>query len=322
MMLAVAVLGCHAQVKADPAGPPVQVGVKLSPDMARRVEVMIRSKSSLPLEAVIGISQPTHTDFAGYTQIEVTFTVDGKASHPLPFLLSTDGKTLAQLNKFDLSPDPKEKVSAVGRPARGGPETAPVLIVGFDDLECPFCAKMHAEIFPALLARYKDQVRVVYRDFPLEEIHPWAMHAAVDANCLGATSTAGYWNFIDYVHAHADEIPGPEKTAAKADTTLDKIALDEGTRQHLDQAALAACLQKQDTTKIKSSIQDGESDALRVGATPVLFVNGEKVEGVVPIEELYSIIDTALAAAGQTPPPPPPPAPASPAAPAASKPGS
>src|SRR6202011_4967277 len=93
MLLAVAVLGCHAQVKADPAGPPVQVGVKLSPDMARRVEVMIRSKSSLPLEAVIGVSDPARTDFPGYTQIEVTFTVDGKPSHPLPFLLSTDGKT-------------------------------------------------------------------------------------------------------------------------------------------------------------------------------------------------------------------------------------
>ena len=123
-----------------------------------------------------------------------------------------------------------------------------MLIVGFDDLECPYCAQMHAEIFPALLARYKDQVRVVYRDFPLEEIHPWAMHAAVDANCLAADSTTGYWNFVDYVHAHADDIAGTEKTAIKADTTLDKLALDEGGRQNMNQAALAACLQKQDVS--------------------------------------------------------------------------
>ena len=58
-------------------------------------------------------------------------------------------------------------MSSAGRPARGGPANAPVMIVGYDDLECPYCAQMNAEIFPALLDRYKDQVRVVYRDFPL-----------------------------------------------------------------------------------------------------------------------------------------------------------
>jgi hypothetical protein len=47
---------------------------------------------------------------------------------------------------------------------------------------------------------------------------------------------------------------------------------------------------------------------LRLNSAPVLFINGEKVEGVVPIETLYRIIDGALVAAGQTPPPPPPPA--------------
>ena len=50
----------------------------------------------------------------------------------------------------------------------------------------PFCAKMHAELFPAITERYENQVRIVYRDFPLTEIHPWAMRAAIDANCLGA----------------------------------------------------------------------------------------------------------------------------------------
>jgi hypothetical protein len=128
----------------------------------------------------------------------------------------------------------------------------------------------------------------------------------VDANCLGAASTAGYWNYVDYVHAHADDMAGTEKTAIKADTTLDKLALDEGARQKLDSASLAACLQKQDVTKIKASIKDGEGDALRIDSTPVLFVNGEKIEGVVAIEDLYRVIDNALIAAGQTPPPAPP----------------
>jgi protein-disulfide isomerase len=246
----------------------------------------------------------------------VTFTMSGNTTKPIPFLLSEDGKTLAQMNKFDLSQDPKEKVSAAGRPARGGPPNAPVLIVGFDDLECPFCARMHAEIFPALLNRYKDQVRIVYRDFPLDQ-HPWAMHAAINANCLGAASTQGYWDFVDYVHAHADEIAGTEKSIAKATQNLDKIATDQGAKQKIDSAALSACIAKQDDTNVKASIKDGMSEALHVDSTPILYVNGEKVEGVVPLETLYRVIDSALIAAGQTPPPAAAPQPA-----ASTKPGS
>jgi protein-disulfide isomerase len=195
-----------------------------------------------------------------------------------------------------------------------------VVIVGFDDLECPFCAQMNAELFPAILNRYKDQVRIVYRDFPLD-IHPWAMRAAVDADCLGAVTTEGYWNFVDYVHAHAAEIPREEKTTAKADQMLDKIALDEGTRQKVNQPELVACVLKQDSSKVKASVDEALKEPLSLGSAPTLFINGEKVEGVVPVETLYRIIDGALTAAGQTPPPAPP-KPAAPAAPPAAKPGS
>ena len=327
-----AALGCPAQTNvpaAAPAGPQtadapaIQLGVKLSPAMARRIEVMIRNRSQALTPAyAISIGEPTRSDFAGYDQIVVTFTAEGNPSKTAPFLLSTDGKTLAQFNKYDISQDPKDKVSAAGRPARGGAENAPVLVVGYDDLECPYCAQMNAELFPAILDRYKDQVRVVYRDFPLSEIHPWAMHAAVDANCLGTSSTAAYWNFIDYVHAHADDIAGTEKTEAKADQTLDQLTLQEGARQKVDAAQLQACVQKQDETKMKASVQQAEADPLRLNSAPILFINGEKVDGVVPLETIYRIIDEALIAAGQTPPPPPPAAPVSTPAAAASQPSS
>lgn len=328
LILAMAALGCQAQNKVQtsaetipPGAQSVQVGVKLSPNEARRVELMIRSRSQVPADYVISISEPARSEVSGYVLITVIFSTSGNASRPLSFLLSNDGKTLAQFNKFDLSQDPKDKVSAAGRPARGGPENAPVLIVGFDDLQCPFCAKLNAEIFPALLDRYKNQVRIVYRDFPLTEIHPWAMHAAIDANCLGAASVTGYWNFIDYVHAHAEEIAGPDKTPVKAIQTLDKLTLEEGARQKLSRPDLAACIQKQDDAKVKASVKEAEAEPLHVDSAPVLFVNGEKMEGALPIETLYRIIDRALTAAGQTPPPPTPATPVNPA-PAATRPAS
>jgi protein-disulfide isomerase len=308
-----AALGSHAQTPTEASG-------KLSPELTRRVEVLIRSRSSVPPDYDIQIGPRTKSEVPGFDAISVTFTSDGKTSKPAIFLLSTDGRTLAQFNKFDISKDPKLLVSGDGRPARGGPANAPVLIVGFDDLECPYCATMHKQLFPALTERYKDQIHIVYRDFPLD-IHPWAMRAAIDTNCVGAQSPAGYWNLVDYIHAHASELGGTEKSLAKANETLDSLSRDEGKRQNLNADVLNACIVKQDDTAIRASMKLGES--LGVDATPALFINGEKIEGALPLEFVYRMIDNALIASGQTPPPPPAaPVQAQPQTPPATKPGS
>lgn len=312
--LTLAAAGCHAQA---PATSP-STAAKLSPELARRVEVLIRSRSSVPPQYDVEIGPRTRSDVPGFDQVEVTFSTQGKTSKPVTFLISTDNKTLAQFSKFDISKDPKDLVDASGRPARGGPANAPVLIVGFDDLECPYCAKMHEQLFPALMDRYKNQIHIVYRDFPLDQ-HPWAMRAAVDTNCIGAQSAIGYWNLVDYIHAHASDIGGQEKSLAKANENLDSLARDEGKRNKLNAGALDACLAKQDDTAIKDSVKMGV--ALGVEATPVLFINGEKIEGAQPLEDIYRVIDEALVASGQTPPPPPTPAPIAPQKAPATKPG-
>jgi len=278
----------------------------VSPELARRVEVLIRSRSNIPPNYEIVVGPRTKGEVEGFDDISVNFMVDGKPGKAVTFLLSKDGKTLAQFNKYDISKDPKDLVSAGNRPARGGPANAPVVIVGFDDLECPFCAKMHAQIFPALMERYKDQVRIVYRDFPLDQ-HPWAMRAAINVNCLGAQSATGYWNAVDYIHAHAADLGGEEKSLAKANAMLDSLVIDEGKRQKVDGTALAACIAKQDDSGVKASMK--EAEALGVDSTPALFINGERLEGAEPLEYVYRMIDSALTASGQTPPPPPPAAP-------------
>jgi len=308
-VLMLAAAGCHAQppVKSSDAS-----ATAISPELSRRIEVAIRARSEVPANYEFHIESVGKSDMPGYDTVTVDFTVDGKSSRPIAFLLSKDGKTLAQFSKFDIGKDPKELVSGVNRPARGGPADAPVLIVGFDDLECPFCARMNAQLFPAILNRYKDQVRIVYRDFPIEQ-HPWALRAAVDTNCVGAQSGTGYWNLVDYIHAHADEVGGTEKTVAKANEMLDKLATEEGKKQKVDEAALSACIAKQDATTINASEKEGE--ALGISATPTLFINGEKIEGAQPLEYVYRMIDGALIAAGKTPPPAP--VPATTAAPAA-----
>ena len=313
-----AAVGCHAQAPTS-ASASASASGKLSPELARRVEVLIRSRSSVPPQYAIEIGPRSKSDVPGYDRIMVMFSADGKTSKPMTFLLSTDNKTLAQFSKFDISKDPKDLVSAAGRPARGGPANAPVLIVAFDDLECPYCARMHEQLFPALTERYKNQVHIVYRDFPIDQ-HPWAMRAAVDTNCVGAQSATGYWNLVDYIHAHAGEMGGDQKSIAKANETLDGLARDETKRDKLNAGAVDACIAKQDETAIKESVKLGET--LGVDATPTLFINGEKMDGAQPLTDVYRMIDDALIASGQTPPPAPAaPAQAAPTTPPAAKPG-
>ena len=289
-----ATFGCHAQV-------PAATGSTLSPDLARRVEILIRTRTKLPPDVLLAVGPRGHSDIPGYDQITVTFTQDGQTSKPLLFLISKDSKTLAQFNTYDISHDPKLLVSAEGRPARGGPSSAPVTIVGFDDLECPYCTRMHSALFPALTARYGDQVRIVYRDFPLS-IHPWAMHAAVDVNCVAAQSPTAYWNLVDTIHSKASDLGGKDKSLADATKSLDQLTLDEAKKDNLKSPEVEACVKKQDDKDIKTSMKIGED--LGIEATPVLFINGEKLEGAYPLTDIFRMVDQALVAAGQTPPPP------------------
>ena len=189
-----------------------------------------------------------------------------------------------------------------------------------DDLECPFCAKLHESIFPAITQRYGDKVTIVYKDFPLDQ-HPWAMRAAVDVNCLAAQSGPGYWTLVDYIHAHASDVgsdpspkpavatdkdktpdAAPDKTLDRANAQLDKLTRDQGKFQKVDAAKLDACIAKQDTTDIEASRRVATD--LNVESTPSLFVNGEKVDGAVPIEFIFNVIDDALRAVNVAPPPP------------------
>jgi protein-disulfide isomerase len=298
--LTLATAGCHAQA-------PAATGTTLTPAEQHRVEVLLRQKANLPPGSVVHIGPRTPSEVPGYDNVSVTFSAEDKTSKPVNFLLSKDGKTLAQFSKYDLSADPRTMIADSGRPSRGGPESAPVIIVGFDDLECPFCARLHESIFPAITQRYGDKVRIVYKDFPLDQ-HPWAMRAAVDVNCLGAQSDKGYWDLVDYIHAHAGDIgadpkdPKADKTLPRADEQLDTLTKEQGKSQHADLPRLEACLTKQDTAAIEASKKQGT--ALNIDSTPTLFINGDKIDGAVPIDFVFSEIDDALRAEGVQPPAP------------------
>jgi protein-disulfide isomerase len=294
-LLAGVALGCHAQSAAPSPAPQ---DAKLD----RRIEVLVRSQLQVPSEYTVKVGERAKSAFTGYDTVPITFSLPSKPDAKpaiVDFLLSQDGTTLARLQKFDLTKDPAIVASLTNRPVRG-PETAKVTIVNFDDLECPYCARMHQELFPETLDRYKGLIKVVYKDDPLVDLHPWAMHAAVDANCLADQNGAAYWSYVDYVHSHGDEISGTDRDASKAAVALDRIARDQGAKEKVNTASLEECLKKQDKSAVLASMK--EADALKIDGTPTLFVNGERLSGALPINEVWAVIDRALEAEGEKPP--------------------
>jgi protein-disulfide isomerase len=262
---------------------------------------MVRSQMNVPADYTITTGQRSKSEFAGYDTLPVIFS-HNSAKRTINFLISTDNKTLVRMDKIDLTKDPALLVTVKDRPFRGGAD-AKVTIVNFDDLECPFCAQMHRELFPETLARYGDKVKIVYKDFPLVELHPWALHAAVDANCLAQQNGGAYWDFVDQAHDHSRDITGPQdkrKSASESDAALDSMATEIGARRSLDPAKLKTCLSAQDTAPVKASMAQGTD--LGVDSTPTLYINGEKVSGAQGTDELWPVIDRALADAGVPPP--------------------
>ena len=302
-------VGCKAQTASAPSE---------NSSINRHIEVMVRSQYNVPQDYAVTIGTQKPSQFPGYDSLPVTLT-KGEKKTVVEFLISTDGNTLARLEKFDLQKDPVFNIDLTGRPIRGNP-AAKVTVINFDDLECPYCGRMHESLFPGTLDRYKDKVRFIYKDDPLTELHPWAMHAAVDANCLAAQSGDVYWTYVDYLHAHGEEITGPDRNLAKSVVALDRVARQEATIGKLDSAKLEACLAKQDETAVRAS--SSEATALRIEGTPALFVNGERIDGAIPEDQVWTVIDRALREAGIEPPPPTPAAPTPAAAHASSGSGS
>lgn len=279
-LLLILCLGCVAQ--------------SVSSDLAKKVERQVRSYYKIPPEVQIVVGQPSVSpDFPNYESLMVTVE-NGEKKQDLTFLISKDRSSMMRVTKFDLNKDPfaetMSKINVNGRPTRGA-KASKVVVVNFDDLECPFCARMHQTLFPEILKEYGDRVTFIYKDYPLAEIHPWAIHAAVDANCLAAQNPDAYWDFADYIHANQHEVSNEKTPTARLDA-LDRLAILQGQKHNLDVVKLQSCVKAQDESAVKASMK--EAEGLGVEATPTLFVNGEKVDGAVPIAELRAALDRAL----------------------------
>lgn len=286
LVLILVCLGCVAQ--------------SAPPDVARKVEHQVRAFYTIPADVKVRVGAIADgSDMPGYDTVAVTIDGgDGKLKD-YKFLISKDRNTMLRVTKFDLNKDPfaelMSKIDITGRPLRGL-KSAKVLVVNFDDFQCPFCSRMHETLFPEIFKEYGDRVSFVYKDYPLVEIHHWAIHAAVDANCLAAQNADAYWSFADYIHANKREVDS-EKTPAARFEAIDKMAMLQGQKRSVDVVKLQSCIKAQNEDAVRASMK--EAEGLGVNATPTLFINGQKIDGAVPVEEVRAALDTALRDAGQ-----------------------
>ncbi|MEP6644494.1 MAG: thioredoxin domain-containing protein [Acidobacteriaceae bacterium] len=281
-------LGCSAQ--SSP-----------SPEVLQRIERQVRAHYNVPPEVKVVIGALRPGEFPDYSALTITFD-GGEKKQSFDFLLSKDNKSLIRLTKLDLSKDPyaetMKKIDLSGRPRRGGKD-AKVIVVNYDDFQCPFCSSMHRTLFPELLKEYGDRVAFVYKDFPLTEIHPWATRAAVDASCLASQNGDAFWDFADYIHGNQSEV-NSEKSRDSQFAAVDRLATLQGQKHSVDAAKLQSCIKAQNDSSVKASEQ--EASILGVSATPTLFINGREVDGAVPATELRAMLDQSLREAGVTPP--------------------
>ena len=298
VLLLLLCLGCSAQSNA-------------SADVNRRIERLVRNHYTLPQSVNVEIANRVPSkDFPQFDQVTVKLS-RGAQSTTRDFLISKDGQKLYQLTQVM---DPLDKMDLSNRPWRGNKD-AKVTIVNYDDFQCPYCARNHQELMSSILKTYGNSVKIVYKDFPLVEIHPWAMRAAVDSNCLATQSNDAYWDYADYVHANQRDITGAPPAAGDKATPqqqmdankkaldasyerLDKIASDIAGKRGLNSTKLDACIKSQEPlSQVQASRKEG--DDLGINATPTMYINGEKVDGVAPDEALRAMIDRDLKEAGQ-----------------------
>jgi protein-disulfide isomerase len=270
------------------------------PDVARKIEHQVRSVYTLPAEVKVTVGAITETsEIPGYDTVSVNIEGGEGKQKEYKFLLSKDRATMLRVTKFDLTKDPyadlMSKIDVSGRPSRGA-KSAKVVLVNFDDFECPYCSRMHETLFPEIFKEYGDRVNIIYKDYPLAEIHPWAIHAAVDANCLAAQNADAYWDFADNIHANKKDVDNEKTPVARFDA-VDKMAMLQGQKHNVDVVKLQSCVKAQNEDAVRASMK--EADSLGVSATPTLFINGQKIDGAVPVGELRAALDAALRDAGQ-----------------------
>ena len=239
-----------------------------------------------PAQVVIEVGDAKPSDVAGLLELSVRASM-GAAAEQSRYYVTRDGRKIIDGRAYDASENPfkreLDKLKTDGAAALGT-AGAPVVIVVFSDFQCGYCKKEAETLRAELIKTYPKEVRLYFKDYPLEAIHPWAKIAAVGGRCVFRQDPAKFWDYHDAMFADQEKI-----TAQSVKGKIREIAKSK----QLDEAKLETCLaEKSAEAEIAKSIVEAKD--LGVQSTPTLFINGRSIPGTVPWPNLKQIIDLEI----------------------------
>ena len=281
--------GARAQV-AKPANAAASA-VAPSPTQ-KSIEAYLRHLYAFGPDVLLVVGAPKETAVEGLLETTIDLTVGGN-KEAVKFYVSKDGKYLFRGEMSDLTKDPlaenRAQIQMKDAPSLGEP-TAAVTLVEYSDFECPMCRSLH-DVLRGLLPNYPGKVRVVFKDFPLEQLHPWARTAAIAGRCAYQQDPKAFWKMYDFIYDNQEII-----SAANAWTKM----LDYAGQSGLDGDTFKGCMASPEAGEAVNGSQTN-GKLLEVSSTPTVFVNGRRLVGADPhLLEQYINYELAQQKPGKT----------------------
>jgi protein-disulfide isomerase len=263
-----------AQGTSTSQSAPSAAAAKASPSanqspLQKTIEAYVRNLYAFGPDVEVTVSEPKDSGMAGLLETTVSVKVSGN-NEDAKFYVSKDGKYLVRGEVSDLTKDPlaanRALMDLTNVPSMGDPKSA-VTLVEFSDFECPVCRSLH-DIMRGIMQNYP-QVRVVFKDYPIEVLHPWARTAAIAGRCAYMQDPAAFWKMYDLIYDNQDII-----SAANAWMKMSEFAGQAG----LNADTFRACMAGPDAGAAVDASR-ANAQKLDVNSTPTIFVNGRRLVG-------------------------------------------
>ncbi len=270
LTLSLLALTVQAQ-QPKPTGTGVTSAASSAPSQTQKnIEAYLRNLYAFgpDVKLIVGPLKESAVEGIFETNIDVTI---GENKQAVKFYVSKDGSFLFRGELSDMTKDPLAEnlaqIRMTDAPALGDPK-APVTIVEYSDFECPVCRNLH-DALRGILPNYPGKLRVIFKDFPLEQLHPWARTAAIAGRCAYQQKPDAFWKMYDLIYDNQEII-----SAENAWTKMTDYAAQAG----LDVSAFKSCMASPEASAaVNASHANGEK--LEVNSTPTVFVNGRRMVG-------------------------------------------
>jgi protein-disulfide isomerase len=270
-----AILACTSMLpaadgqQAMPA--PATASAPAAPSPTQRsIEAYLRHLYAFGSDVQLVVGPPKVTPVEGLLETDIDVTM-GENKQSAKFFISKDGKYLFRGDLSDLTKDPlaeaRKQIQMEDAPTLGDSK-APVTLVEYSDFQCPVCRNLH-DVLQGMLPNYAGKIRVVFKDFPLEQLHPWARTAAIAGRCAYQQDHNAFWKMYDLIYDNQEII-----SAENAWTKM----LDYAGQSGLNADTFKSCMASPEpAAAVNASRANGQQ--LDVNSTPTVFVNGRRLVG-------------------------------------------